>query len=208
MSEPVIEIRSKRVIYAQAFLTHFKKEFDEAAANNDEEFAINNVEFDQFIVANGFCSYTRIPEKGSAEWALFRKECNLVRAEVNAAAPNGVHGDPPFRLDYSPRNTYVRLLAGMVRITHAMMAQQVLSLANTKQKGFDKMTHYLRENVDSLPPYLQGQLGMQERMFDRAISTIRNVLEGYIEDTNDLYEKSVQHLEEDRRKAIGWEEKA
>lgn len=189
----VINSDTKRKTIAVAFRNIFNSEFNTADEAKAELFIIPKKKFDEFVVDNGFCSFDVIPEKGTADWIKFRHESNSGRYELNRAAEIGIHGEPPYRIDNNNGSTLkVRLLASMVKVTHTMIAKQVKTLVANKSKGFEHMMEYLNDIADELPLALQSEIGSQERMFNMTVGNVTHMLQEYIKNVTETYDKASQ----------------
>lgn len=194
MSEDIEEVEiympTKRQLMATAFRENFDTEFAEAMKMDAELFTMKTSVFDNFVIKEGFCSYSKLPTKGTPEWVQFRHESNTARYELNSASEIGLHGEPPFRIDNERGILRVRMLAGIVKVTHTMIAKQIKSLLKNKDKQFTHMWDYLEDNKEALSPYVQGLMGQQEQMFAMTISNATHALSLYINNVEKTYAKA------------------
>lgn len=184
---PKIQEMTLREQYATKFFVAFAPLFKAAREEGEDELEVSVREFDTFIVRHMLGTYDAIPDSGTAEWSKHVNERNSIRAQLNTAAAYGAHGEPPFRIDFEKGHYIVRLFTAMSRVTHEMVATQILSLAESKKKGLAKMQDYLHNNLHLLPPSLQAQVGTQDLAFRRALKQIAYTLNEFIDETDDLH---------------------
>jgi len=176
--------------YAVAFRNVFSDSFDSCVANDEDEFTISGLDFDQFVINSGFSLYSRLPIKHSAEWSKFRGESNAIRSSLNKSSTYGEHGEPPYRIDYKAGNMIVRLMTAMFRVTNAQMAKKLLSLATNQNAQHTKMHDFLLENLDALPVELQGLVNIQDTLFNGVIKRLRRDLIDYSGSIESVYEQA------------------
>ena len=192
-SSPVPLFITKREDYARTFLNMFRDSFTAAEESGVTKFALSLKGFDEFICLADFCSFDTPPSRHDDTWHKFVAERNMVRSELNNASSLGHHGHPPYRIDYESGEYIVRLLNDMVMVTAQQMAEALISLAESKDKELKRMNAYLLEHMESLPPALHARVAIQDRAFHRAVSNATSVLNGYIEDTRELFDDIVTH---------------
>jgi len=202
MNDLAINNTSLRETYSAQFFSDYKEEFEACLASNKDEFVITSEKFDDFVFYNAFTSAfvvmddgeLRKPTKNDDLWERFRGECNRVRRELNHASTYAVHGEPPFRLDYEQGTIVVRLLTAIFRVTAPQIAEQLNTMITNKERTFDRITQYFRENIDSLPPELRGRVDSQKIMFEGVLKRAARDLSDYVENTKELYDMSVKAI--------------
>lgn len=208
-------IPSKRVEYAQVFMSFFKEEFAKIAEtpDTDIEQIVSRDAFDRFLIRaelvevvceDGDVYYLgEVPEKGSTHWSAFVSRRNMVRTEMNAASQYGLHGEPPFRLDVGKGGQYVlRSMVSIARVSQQELLTGIQSLCNTKQKENSKMVAFLHANLKDLPPVLRGSIRAHDTMFKMTVNNALSGINQYLAMVEEDHRDAQLHLS-DTRKRLG-----
>ncbi|HEA26327.1 MAG TPA: hypothetical protein ENH92_04325 [Ectothiorhodospiraceae bacterium] len=206
MNDLVINNITLRDEYASQFFISHAKYFQACANDGSDEFMITSVDFDDFVFSNGYttCFVQNAagelikPGRRDDLWAQFRNDCNRVRSELNASSSYASHGEPAYRLDYTKGVIIVRLLTAMFRVTGPQIAAKLESMITNKGLDFNRITDYIRENIDILPPELRGRVESHKVLFDGVLKRTARDFSDYVEDTKTMYEDAVKAIESDR----------
>ena len=188
-----------RTEYARSFRDHFDVEFYNMEDSGEETFTLSTAQLDEWLVKSMLATYqeddevlyyAEIPAPDSADWKRFSGIRNKVRTEMNKAAAFGRHGHPAFRVD-ATRGTHsvvVRSLASTVKVSAPEMAASLTRLIANKQKTLSGMNGYMMDNLEGLPPALQGSIRTHQRSFDAMVQTTQLALNIYISGVMEDYD--------------------
>jgi hypothetical protein len=178
---------TNREQYATDFRMHFDEKFSSTMAAGSDTFTLARTDIDEWLDISALTSMTNKPAKGDVEWDTWVKERNMIRKEMNQASSIGVHGEPPFRVDYVGGAYVVRFLSNMAIITATEAAAKLKSLANSKNKELERMSNFIHENVDLLPVEVKAEALLQSNQFKKAARMVAYVMQDYIDNTKETY---------------------
>ena len=194
-NDSVLSPKDEAVRCAETFLITYIDSFNELKASGNIAFPIPTGEWDQFLVENGFTSYTAIPEHGTPDWAMFRGQSNTTRYAMNRVARIGMHGEPAFTVSNNKRGMLeVGTTQHIIDINYNETMGAVRSLVDNKKRDSKRMTEHFQDHWQELPVHIQAQLSMCDMMMRSTVERLTNELNTYRRDYQEVQEKAASYI--------------
>jgi hypothetical protein len=125
---------------------------------------------------------------------------NKIRAEMNAAAHLGSHGEPPFDARAAKGrngNIIVHNLESMAIVTYDGVGKALRTYVRNKAYDHQKRHSFIMEpeNFDQLPTHLQSNLSGLEFTFRMITTTATNMLDSYMKQSSEMHKEAHKILQ-------------